>query len=375
MNVLIVVLLVLLVGLAAVILSKLLAARPSETLLQQQIMDLRNQLGETRSAQMRGQNEALRQQGEWLQQTQAVLSTQLGTILNGLNEHLGKSQANLNQQLEATGKVVHAIQTRLGALDETAREIREIGRDISSLQNILQAPKLRGGLGEYLLEDLLSQVFPATQFTMQYSFRDNTKVDAVIRLQNGMVPVDAKFPLESFQRLTAAATDEEKKRCKKEFVRSVKERINEIADKYIRPEEGTFDFALLYIPAENVFYEAVVRDEGEYEIFRHALGKRVIPVSPNSFYAYLTALVFGLQGLRIEQQARRIIAELAVVRDGFSRFQADFALVGKHIGNAAGKYEECARRAEKFQEKLTEVTALSTAREGEPPPPAVGPGL
>jgi len=263
--------------------------------------------------------------------------------------------------LNSTGTVVHDIQKKLGALEETTRQIREIGSDISSLQNILQAPKLRGNLGEYLLEDLLRQIFPAKNFAIKYSFRSGEQVDAVIRLSEKIIPVDAKFPLESFQRLIAATTEEEKKGFKREFIKSVKKRIDEIAGKYIHPEEGTFDFALMYIPAENVFYETIINDSltgKDYEIFNYAVQKHVIPVSPNSFYAYLMAIVYGLKGFHIEQQAREIISELSAIRDRFSRFYGDFQLVGRHIGNAASKYEECLKNAEKFDDKLSQITSL-----------------
>ena len=332
-----------------------------DTLLNQQMIDLKNQLVEMRTHQLQAQGEGVARQSELFNETQKIISSQLGSILNSVSENLTKTQSNIITQLNSTGTVVHDIQKKLGALEETTRQIREIGSDISSLQNILQAPKLRGNLGEYLLEDLLRQIFPAKNFAIKYSFRSGEQVDAVIRLSEKIIPVDAKFPLESFQRLIAATTEEEKKGFKREFIKSVKKRIDEIAGKYIHPEEGTFDFALMYIPAENVFYETIINDSltgKDYEIFNYAVQKHVIPVSPNSFYAYLMAIVYGLKGFHIEQQAREIISELSAIRDRFSRFYGDFQLVGRHIGNAASKYEECLKNAEKFDDKLSQITSL-----------------
>ena len=332
-----------------------------DTLMNQQMIDLKNQLVEMRTHQLQAQGESVARQNELFNETQKVISSQLGSILNSVSENLTKTQSNIISQLNSTGTVVHDIQKKLGALEETTRQIREIGNDISSLQDILQAPKLRGNLGEYLLEDLLRQIFPAKNFAIKYSFRSGEQVDAVIRLSERIIPVDAKFPLESFQRLIAAKTEEEKKGAKREFVKSVKKRIDEIAGKYIHPEEGTFDFALMYIPAENVFYEMIINDSltgKEYEIFNYAVQKHVIPVSPNSFYAYLMAIVYGLKGFHIEQQARVIISELSGIQDRFSRFYGDFQLVGRHIGNAASKYEECLKNAEKFDDKLSQITSL-----------------
>jgi DNA recombination protein RmuC len=193
---------------------------------------------------------------------------------------------------------------------------------------------------------------------MKYSFKNGMQVDAVIKLGEGIIPVDSKFPLESFQRLVVAETDEEKRNYKKEFVASVKKRIDEIASKYIVPNEGTFDFAMIYIPAENVFYETIINDSltnKEYEIFNYAIKRHVIPVSPNSFYAYLMALVYGLKGMKIEQQAKTIIGELSKVQTAFGRFFEDFSLLGKHIGNAHTKYDESAKRAERFNEQIERI--------------------
>ena len=330
-------------------------------------MDMKNQLLEMKTAQMQSQNQALGRQTELFQQAQKAMSEQLNAITRTVNENLSQTQGNITSQLSQTGNVVGEIQKKLGALEETTKQMKDIGKDIASLQDILQAPKLRGNLGEYLLEDLLRQVFPAGNYTMKYSFKSGVQVDAVIRLGEWVIPVDAKFPLESFQRLLAAQDEESRKKYKKEFIKSVKNRIDEIADRYIRPDEGTFDFALIYIPAENVFYETMISDaltEKNYEIFNYAMAKHVIPVSPNSFYAYLMAIAFGLKGLKIEQQTKEILKNLVKVQDGFAHFYADFSLLGKHISNASGKYDETAKKAEKFHERLANFTGIPTELPG-----------
>ena len=335
--------------------------RPRDLGLNQQVMDMKNQLMEMKTTQMQSQTQALGRQTELFQQAQKVMSEQLNTITRTVNENLSQTQGNITSQLSQTGNVVSEIQKKLGALEETTKQMKDIGKDISSLQDILQAPKLRGNLGEYLLEDLLRQVFPAGNYTMKYSFKSGAQVDAVIRLGEWIISVDAKFPLESFQRLLAAQDEESRKKYKKEFIKSVKNRIDEIADKYIRPDEGTFDFALIYIPAENVFYETMISDaltEKNYEIFNYAMAKHVIPVSPNSFYAYLMAIAFGLKGLKIEQQTKEILKNLVKVQDSFTHFYADFSLLGKHISNASGKYDDTARKADKFHERLVNFTGI-----------------
>jgi DNA recombination protein RmuC len=354
---------ILLLGMVLVLLLVLIIIqlRPRDSSLNQQVMDMKNQLLEMKTAQMQSQNQALGRQTELFQQAQKGMSEQLNDIMRTVNENLNKTQGNITSQLSQTGSVVGEIQKKLGALEETTKQMKDIGKDIASLQDILQAPKLRGNLGEYLLEDLLRQVFPAGNYTMKYSFKSGVQVDAVIRLGEWVIPVDAKFPLESFQRLLAAQDEENRKKYKKEFIKSVKTRIDEIADKYIRPDEGTFDFALIYIPAENVFYETMISDtltEKNYEIFNYAMAKHVIPVSPNSFYAYLMAIAFGLKGLKIEQQTKEILKNLVKVQDSFSHFYADFSQLGKHISNASGKYDDTAKKAEKFNERLANFTGI-----------------
>ncbi len=335
--------------------------RSGERRLEDTVATLREQLAEMRARQAENQSESLHRQVQLFDQTRQDMNRRLEGAMQAVNETLGRTQGNITLQLGQTGAVVGEIQKKLGALEEAARRIREIGQDISSLQDILQAPKLRGNLGEFLLEDLLKQIFPAGNYEIKYSFQDGSQVDAVLRLGGQLVPVDAKFPLESFQRLATAENEEDKKKYSREFVRSVKERINEIADKYIKPGEGTFDFAMMYIPAENVFYETMVRDSPggrDFEIFKHALSRHVIPVSPNSFYAYLMALVFGLRGFRIEQQARTIRGELAGVQEAFGKFFRDYLLLGRHLENALGKYEQGRRRAERFFDRVSKVSGL-----------------
>jgi DNA recombination protein RmuC len=324
-----------------------------------QLIDLKNQITEIKTKQLEAQNESLTQQQTLLLNTQKELREQLSSVIKTVSDGMNSNQTNISSQLKNSNDVINEIQKKLGSLEVTTKNIQDIGKDISSLQEILKAPKLRGNLGEYLLEELLKEIFPANNFEIKYNFKNGTQVDAVIKLGEGIVPVDSKFPLESFSRLINTDSDDEKKKYKKEFISSVKLRIDEIATKYINPSEGTFDFAMMYIPAENIFYETIINDSltnKEYELFNYAIKKHVIPVSPNSFYAYLMALVYGLKGFKIEQQAKTIIGELSNVQTSFGKFYEDFTLVGKHLGNASAKYEESVKKAEKFNDKIGQVT-------------------
>jgi DNA recombination protein RmuC len=232
-----------------------------------------------------------------------------------------------------------------------------VGKDIAQLQEILRAPKVRGTLGELFLGDLLSQILPPKHYALQHPFRSGEIVDAIVRLGR-LVPVDAKFPLENFKRLIQTQNPQEKTMARRRFVQDVKKHIDAIASKYILPDEGTFDFALMYIPAENVYYETIIKEEGmadEGSIMTYAFSKRVVPVSPNSFYAYLHTISLGLRGLEIEENARLIIDQLARLRGDFGRFKDDFSLLGKHLSNSRAKYEDAERRLERFGDKLIQT--------------------
>ncbi|MDR0302053.1 MAG: DNA recombination protein RmuC [Treponema sp.] len=327
-----------------------------------QMLDLKNELNELKTKQLESQQVSLSSQQKLLLDTQNQLGSQLQQMMTLMNQNLNSNQSNITSQLNNSNKVINEIHTKLGALEATTNHIQELGKDISRLQDILQAPKLRGNLGEYLLEELLKQILPGANYGIKHNFRNGTQVDAIIKLAGYIVPVDSKFPLESYQRLTEADNEESKRAFKKEFVASVKKRIDETA-KYINPAEGTFEFAMMYIPAENVFYEVIINDSftnKEYELLNYAMSKHVIPVSPNSFYAYLMALVFGLKGLKIEQEAKTILGELSQVQDRFGKFFADYSLVGKHISTAVNKYADSEKSAGKLNDQINKITGHKT---------------
>lgn len=271
--------------------------------------------------------------------------------IDALNERLIET----SQLQRGTSESFVQIQQNLGQLTEAGRHMEQVGKEISSLSDLLRAPKLRGGIGELFLGDLLDQMLSPEQYQLQYTFQSGERVDAVIKLAAGMVPVDSKFPLDSFQRMLNMDDAEARDKERRVFLRAVRGHIDDIADKYIRPDEGTFDFALMYIPAENVYYEVIIGDEVSHEgrtVISHALDRKVIPVSPNSFYAYLQAIALGLRGLQIEEQAQQILGYLGRLEGDFRRFQESFNVLGTHLENARKKYEETDRLAASVQTKL-----------------------
>lgn len=313
---------------AVALLLALLVRRPAGSaesqLLQQQLVELRGRLDALAAAQ---------------QEVPRALA----------DGRAAQAQAD-GEQLRTLGD----LRDRLAQLLEATRRVESVGATVAEVQALLKVPKLRGTLGETWLEELLRQVLPAPLFTMQYAFRSGERVDAVIRIGERLVPVDAKFPLEACQRMLQAEGDAAV-RERREFRRSLRARVDEIAAKYIRPDEGTYEFALMYVPAENVYYEAVVRGEdlaGDASVVGYALERKVIPVSPNTFYAYLAAILHGLRGLEVEARTREILEAMGGLAVEFERFQRAYELVGTHLGNSLRQYEEAERVGGRILEKF-----------------------
>jgi len=313
-------------------------------LLQQQLDALRGQLGMGLS----GQSQALSQQI-------SALTTQVNDRLRESLEMVQRSQASVGERLDSTARVVGDVHRGLGELREATAQVFEVGKSVNQLHDILKAPKLRGGMGEFFLADLLTQILPGEHVVLQHGFRSGERVDAVVKLGDGLVPIDAKFPLEDFRRMLEAPDDEARARSRKAFVARVRKHVDDVASKYVLPDEGTFDFALMYIPAENVFYEAIVRDEAS-DLVAYALAKKVIPVSPNTLYAYLQAIVLGLKGLRIESRAQEVLQQLGRLAGDLDRLREDFRLVGKHLGNAQQAFSSAERRLDRFDQSLARAT-------------------
>jgi DNA recombination protein RmuC len=321
-------------------------------LMQQQVDGLRKQLGDSLNNNTQQVNQQISQ-----------LTTQINQQLLGITQQMQDTTGQIGQRLDTAAKVIRDVSQNLGELGKASERIFDVGKDISKLQEILRAPKARGILGELFLGELLGQIFPKEYYELQHRFKNGEIVDAVVFLGPRIVPIDAKFPLDNFRRMIECENDDDRKGMRKLFVRDVKKHIDDVARKYILPDEGTFDFALLYIPAENVYYETIIKEENGESIAPYALPKHVIPVSPNSLFAYLQAIVLGLRGLGIEKRAQEILNNLQRLSIDFNKFREDFDTVGKHILNARNKYEEAEKRLGHFEDKLD---SISTAPADEP---------
>jgi DNA recombination protein RmuC len=277
-------------------------------------------------------------------------------------------QSSMGERLDHAARIVGDVQGSLGTLREATQRVMDIGREIQGLEQVLKSPKVRGGLGETLLEQVLAQMLPHEHWSMQHPFRSGEKVDAVIRINERLVPVDAKFPLENFRRLVGETEEERRRPLRKAFARDVKLRVDEIAKKYIQPDESTYDFALMYVPAENVYYEIIIKDDDSEDesIAAYALSRRVVPVSPNSMYAYLQVIILGLRGLRIEANAREIQGDLLRLGDDLDKVREHMGKVGAHLGNAQKQFDEAQRDLDRFGVKLESIERKGV--EGGPAP-------
>jgi DNA recombination protein RmuC len=189
---------------------------------------------------------------------------------------------------------------------------------------------LRGNLGEQVLSDMIGQAFPKSSFHLQYAFRSGSKVDAILKTDAGLLPIDAKFPMENFTFMHSAETESERIKASKQFITDVKKHINDISKKYILPEEGTMDFALMYLPSEAVYYDVA----NSSELTGYARSKRVYPVSPNTLYAHLQVLLLSFQGKELEDKSREVIRLLKAIGRDYEKLEGELSVLTKHVTNA-----------------------------------------
>ena len=295
----------------------------------------------------------------------ADVDRRLDGVIETMDRRLAALDTKIDGRLATAGQTTTQIHERLGEMTQATAEMIERAKDLSRLEQALRPPKARGGFGELLLENLLRDRLPPDAYELQHTFSTGDRVDAVIRVDR-LVPVDAKFPLDNFERMVSAEDAAQRLLHEKAFTRDVKGHIDAIATKYVRPAEGTYDWALMYLPAEAVYYELVSGSTGRLLAYAHS--KRVFPASATTFTAYLQVVAMGLKGMQIERSAHEVMAYCAGLQRDFGKFREDFELVGTHLSRAQSKYAEADKRLDRFETSLDRATDQQVeAPPAEPP--------
>jgi DNA recombination protein RmuC len=291
---------------------------------------------------------------EWLKSTQVSVDA----TNKAINEALRSSSQDINKTLHANTQVMNErLDNAAKYISDVAKQVgamSEIGRSMKDLQEFLRSPKLRGNIGEEVLHDLISQMFPKNSFYLQYGFKSGEKVDAALKTDAGILPIDSKFPMENFRRMTAEESESERLKLRKLFVNDVRKHIRDISKKYILPEEGTMDFAIMYIPSEPVYYEVV----NEPELIDYARAARVYVVSPSTMYAMLQTILLSFEGKKIEAQSRKIFGLLRSIQSDYQKTADQLAVLGRHVGNAYTKMNDVNQAYGLMGQKLSQTQML-----------------
>ena len=279
-------------------------------------------------------------------------SNEIVEWLKSTNVRMEGQSRSFNERLDGATHTMSQLQRSLG-------EMSEIGKGIRTLQDFLQSPKLRGGLGEEVLKEMIGQTFPKNAFHLQYAFKSGAKVDAVLKTDAGLLCIDSKFPMENFNLMHTAVTEAERNSAKKQFVLDVKKHIEDISHKYILPEEGTMDFALMYIPSEAVYYEAV--NISELSTFARRL--RVYPVSPNTLYAHLQVLLLSFEGKDLEAKSKEVFRILRAIQKDYGKVEENLGTLQKHLNNAYNMMSNVFSSFTQLGQKISSTQNLSGEKE------------
>lgn len=299
---------------------------------------------------LKGSGEPSQELLEYLKTTNIRLDEQS----RNFNKTLHDSTRSLNERLDKATRVIGSVQRNIG-------EMSEIGRGMKELQQFLQSPKLRGNIGEQVLKDLIRQMFPKSSFNLQHTFKSGEKVDVAIKTSAGIIPIDSKFPMENFQKMYKAETAKERASVKKVFLRDIKKHIGDISKKYILPEEGTMDFALMYIPSESVYYEIV----NEPSLLKHAQHARVYPVSPTTLYAHLRTILLSFEGQEINKKARRVFDMLRAIQKDYEKMDSNLGKLQKHVVNAGNMMNNVISSFTQLGQKIVSTEQLEEEVEEE----------
>jgi DNA recombination protein RmuC len=302
-------------------------------------------------------------------QSMVLIQNQINEIRQTLDNRLGESTKMMQTQFGESTKIIQEVTEKLVKLDETNRQVVNFADQLKNLQDILKNPKQRGVLGEYYLETVLKNVLPPEAYKTQYEFKDGTIVDAAIFIDKRVIPIDSKFSLENYNRLLESSSAEDKKRYEQAFVNDIKERINETS-KYVKPEEGTMDFAFMFIPSEAIYYDLLINKVGSIgaegkNLIHHAGQKRVIITSPTSFLAYLQTVLQGLRNQKISQQAHEIIKQVENLSRHLGSYEEYMKKMGTNLGTTVNMYNNAYKEFKKIDKDVLKISGEATGIEPE----------
>ncbi len=294
-------------------------------------------------------------------QSLLLLQNQIQELNRTIADSKKESNRVVEHQFEESAKIIREVTERLTKLDETNKQVVNFADQLKGLQDILKNPKQRGVLGEYYLETVLKNILPPDSYQTQYEFKDGTKVDAVIFIKDKIIPIDSKFSLENYNRLIETSDMGEKKRLEDLFRNDLKTRIEETS-KYIKPSEGTMDFAFMFIPSEAIYYDLLVNKVGTIKsntssLVEYAIRqKKVIIVSPTSFLAYLQTVLQGLKALQIEKSAQEIKKRVEELGRHLSSYQIYLQKLGSHLGTTVNMYNSASREFKKIDKDVYKIS-------------------
>jgi DNA recombination protein RmuC len=294
-----------------------------------------------------------------------LILQQVNELSRTMDAKIGETTRQMNEsvrnQFGESAKLIREVTVGLTKLDETNKQVVSFADQLQNLQDILKNPKQRGVLGEYYLETLLKNVLPPGNYQMQYAFSNGEIVDAAVFVKNKIIPVDSKFSLENYNRLSEAKDPSERDRLEKVFMNDLKQRILETS-KYIRPSENTMDFAFMFIPHEAIYYDLLVNkvgavtDDTENLIQRAASKYKVIIVSPTSFLAYLQTVLQGLKAMQIEETAKDIVKRVDELGKHLKTYEEYHNKLGNSIGTVVNHFTNSSKEFKKIGKDVTRIT-------------------
>jgi DNA recombination protein RmuC len=301
-------------------------------------------------------------------QSMKLLLEQMNELSRVVDRKMGETTQQMSEimrnQFSESTNLIKNITESVTKLEETNKQVVSFADQLQNLQDILKNPKQRGILGEYYLETLLKNVLAPNQYEMQYMFSNKEIVDAVVKIKDKIIPIDSKFSLENYNRLTEAVDPSEKLRLEKAFLNDLKLRITETA-KYIRPQEGTMEFAFMFIPHEAIYYDLLINKVGavsedtENLIQRAARKYKVIIVSPTSFLAYLQTVLQGLKAMQIEESAKQIKINVENLQKHLRTYEEYHTKIGTSLGTVVNHYNASTKEFVKIDKDIMRITGDS----------------